>query len=204
MKDSGQSIQNLDASTTGPVTTTITQHIKRGKEKEFESWLLHVGHVAETFDGHQGLIVLPPLQSGSRYTYIFRFDSYAHLQAWEQSPERDQCVRQLRGLLAAPPRKQIITGLEYWFRLPGDATVSPPRRYKMAAVTVLAIFPLSLVVPRLMQPHILFLPSLLRSLCYTIVLVSLMTYVVMPMMTRLFAPWLFNKSFLTNLRSHHD
>jgi uncharacterized protein len=194
-KDNDHDFTKVSPTASGSVTTTVTQHIKAGKEKEFEEWLRHIGQVAARFPGHQGMMVLaPPSGMPQTYTYIFRFNSYAHLQAWEQSAERDKWVHKLQGTLVSPPKKQVVTGLEYWFQLPGNAKAVPPPRYKMAIVTILAIFPLSLVVPQVMQPYLLFLPPVLRSLCYSVTLVMLMTYAVMPVATRLFSRWLFKRS----------
>src|SRR5262249_39108100 len=127
---------------------------------------------------------------GSReYVYIFRFDTYAHLRQWEDSPERQMWVERAQALTEGNPRKQVTTGLEYWFTLPG-APNAPPRA-KMAAVTVLAIYPLSLAVPAALAPALSVIPAIGRGLLVSVLLVLLMTYVVMPRMTRLFAGWLY-------------
>jgi antibiotic biosynthesis monooxygenase (ABM) superfamily enzyme len=61
----------------------------------------------------------------------------------------------------------------------------------MVIVTLLAIYPLSTLLPPLLLPFLGFLPSLVRGLSVSVALVLLMTYAVMPIMTRLFAHWLF-------------
>jgi antibiotic biosynthesis monooxygenase (ABM) superfamily enzyme len=193
-KSDRQKLVKVSPTASGSVTTAVTQHIKSGKEKDFEVWLRQVGQVAARFPGHQGLTVLAPSAAAPRtYTYLFRFDSYAHLQAWEQSAEKEAWIEKLQDILETPPEKRVLTGLEYWFQLPGSAVTVPPKRYKMATLTVIAIYPLSQIVPRVLRSLPDFMPSLLRSLCYSVTLVVLMTYVVMPTVTRLFARWLFKK-----------
>ncbi len=61
----------------------------------------------------------------------------------------------------------------------------------MALVTWLAVFPLITTIFLALGPILNQLPFLLRSLVLTVTTVSLMTYVVMPRMTRLFAFWLY-------------
>jgi uncharacterized protein len=61
----------------------------------------------------------------------------------------------------------------------------------MAIVTWLAVFPLITVILVLFGPLLGLLPMLLRTLVLTAVMVSLMTYVVMPRLTRLFSFWLY-------------
>ncbi len=185
-------MQNSAEADTHAVTVCISVKAKQGHEKDLEGWLEGVGRAASQFAGHQGLTVLRPAGSASAdYVYIFRFDTYAHLEQWEDSEERRLWVERLHDLTEGKARKQVLTGLEYWFTLPGAATTPPPPRYKMVIVTLLAIYPLSTFLPRLLIPFLGFLPPLARGLPVSVVLVLLMTYAVMPIMTRLFARWLF-------------
>lgn len=177
---------------TQAVTVCISVQARQGLEKELENWLEGVGRAASQFAGHQGLTVLRPAGSGAaEYVYIFRFDTYVHLKQWEDSEERRLWVGRLHELTEGKARKQVLTGLEYWFTLPGAATTPPPPRYKMVLVTLLVIYPLSTCLSLLLVPSLGFLSPLVRGLPVSIVLVVLMTYIVMPVMTRLFARWLF-------------
>jgi antibiotic biosynthesis monooxygenase (ABM) superfamily enzyme len=71
---------------------------------------------------------------------------------------------------------------------------SPPApRYKMAIITWLTVFPLAAVLLMLLNPLLAGTSVVLRTLVFTMVMVSLMTYVVVPRMTRLFSFWLYPK-----------
>ncbi|MBE9043921.1 hypothetical protein IQ255_05800 [Pleurocapsales cyanobacterium LEGE 10410] len=74
--------------------------------------------------------------------------------------------------------------------------IIPPLRYKMATITLLALFPLIQLVSAIFTPLLeLFpLPELLQSLILTAITVLLMTYAAMPRMTKLFAWWLYPKN----------
>ena len=61
----------------------------------------------------------------------------------------------------------------------------------MAVVTWLAVFPAVSVIFYLFGPWLNLLPTLLRTLVFTLVMVTLMTYLIMPRMTRLFSFWLY-------------
>jgi uncharacterized protein len=52
-------------------------------------------------------------------------------------------------------------------------------------------------LPPLLIPRLSFLPLLVRGLPVSILLVLLMTYIIMPWMTRLFARWLFPSTHKT-------
>jgi len=185
-------MQKSAGADTHAVTVCISVKAKQGHEKDLEEWLEGVGRAASQFAGHQGLTVLWPAGSASAdYVYIFRFDTYAHLKQWEDSEERRLWVERLHHLTEGEASKQVLTGLEYWFTLPGAATTPPPPRSKMVIVTLLAIYPLSTFLPRLLNPLLGFLPPLVRGLPVSVMLVLVMTYAVMPIMMRLFARWLF-------------
>lgn len=68
--------------------------------------------------------------------------------------------------------------------------VKPPR-YKMFLLTWLAIYPLITAIFLVLGDWLNTLPLLLRTLLLTGVLVYLMTYIVMPKLTKLFHHWLF-------------
>jgi uncharacterized protein len=184
-----------DDQSSGSVTVCVRWKVKSGKEREFQDWLSGVGRAAAQFPGHQGLTVLRPSGPGSaEYVYIFRFDTYPHLRRWEESAERQDWVARARELTDGQSRKQVVTGLEYWFALPELPAGPPPTRAKMAIVTLLAIYPLSLALPALLAPVLTPVPALLRSLIISVLLILLMTYVVMPRVTRFFARWLYPRA----------
>ncbi|MGV2826826.1 hypothetical protein [Myxosarcina sp. GI1(2024)] len=92
-----------------------------------------------------------------------------------------------------------MRGLETWFAVNSSASqpIIPPPRYKMAIVTWIAIFVLIVIINLLFGSFLASLPMLLRSLVLTVGLVGLMTYIVMPRMTRLFSWWLYPKKHLS-------
>lgn len=61
----------------------------------------------------------------------------------------------------------------------------------MAVVTWLSVFPTITTIFSLFGPVLNQLPFLLRSLVLTVAMTTLMTYLIMPRMTRLFSFWLY-------------
>ena len=68
-----------------------------------------------------------------------------------------------------------------------------PRRYKLAIVNWLSIYPLIAVVVWLTSPFTRAWPVFLTTLLLSAVLVVLMTFIVVPLMMRAFSPWLHSK-----------
>ena len=175
-----------------PVTAVASRRVKQGREHEFEEWVSGILAAANEFPGYLGSEVLRPSDSDdNEYKIVFRFDHASDLHAWENSEERQRWLRKSRPLLQEEEKVHVLTGLETWFTMPSKAGEPPPPRYKMAIVTWLAVFPVVAVIFSLFGPWLNLLPTLLRTLVFTVVMVTLMTYVIMPRMTRLFSFWLY-------------
>jgi antibiotic biosynthesis monooxygenase (ABM) superfamily enzyme len=175
-----------------PVTAVASRRVKPGREREFEKWVCDIFAAAHKFPGYLGSDVFRP--SGPKddeYRIVFRFDHASNLHAWETSEERLYWLERVRPLLKEDEKVRVLTGLETWFTLPSKPAEPPPPRYKMALVTWLAVFPLITMIFLALGPVLDQLPFLLRSLALTVIMVSFMTYVVMPRMTRLFSFWLY-------------
>jgi uncharacterized protein len=175
-----------------PVTVVISRRVKPGCEKAFEKFISGITAASMTFPGHLGANIFRPTTPGdTEYRIIFKFDHQSNLRRWQESPCRRQWLARADSLVLGQPVVEVITGLETWFTIPVSKPIVPPPRYKMAVVTLLAIFPLIHIVNFAIAPLFQSLPSLLSSLILTAIIVLLMTYVVMPRMTRLFTRWLY-------------
>ncbi|MEL6135815.1 MAG: antibiotic biosynthesis monooxygenase [Cyanobacteria bacterium J06626_23] len=179
------------AETPQTVTAVITHLVKPDQVVAYEQWLRDVSAVAQTFAGHAGVsFVRPPNPTHSEYAIILKFDCYQNLKQWMDSPVRQQWIDKVQPLVQREQDVQVLTGLETWFTLPGRLVQQPPKRYKMAILTALAVFVVSQIISRLLGPLVP-LPPLLRSLVFVTITVFALTYVVMPRVTRLFYRWLY-------------
>ena len=85
---------------------------------------------------------------------------------------------------------EVLSGLETWFTSADEEAVVPPRKYKMMIVVWLSVFPLSVLLNYLFRPMISELHITLQIAMISVVIVILMTYIVMPLMSKLFHRWL--------------
>ncbi|HSK56865.1 MAG TPA: antibiotic biosynthesis monooxygenase [Jiangellales bacterium] len=172
-----------------PVTVTVARRVSPGREAEYERWVDGILRAAARFDGFLGGGLLRPPQPGSEWHVVYRFRDDAALHRWEASPQR-------AGWLAAAEdfvdeeRTAAVSGLETWFELPGRTAPAPPK-WKMAVVTFAAIYPLALLINVLLVPHTQGWPVLLRPLVFAGILVPVMTWIVMPRLTRWVRRWLY-------------
>lgn len=175
-----------------PVTVIVSRKIKSGHEDEFEDWVKGVSAEAAKFEGHEGVSVTRPSDdNGDEYVLIFRFDSYPHLKVWEDSSVRHDWLEKVKPISQGQAHVEKVTGLEYWFQLPGNAGKAPPPAYKMVVATVLGIYPTTLIVNMTVGRLLADLSLYVRALILAVITVTLMTYMVMPLVTRLLARWLF-------------
>jgi antibiotic biosynthesis monooxygenase (ABM) superfamily enzyme len=176
------------------VTVVISQLVKAGKENAYEAWIKNITSVSRTYTGHLGTnIIRPQPGMGSEYTVIFRFDCYENLKIWMLSSDREYWLTQLKDLVESDPHIQQINGLSAWFSLPGQPLKTPPR-YKTALLTWGVVYILINLLSTFIVPLLRSLPPLIISLIVTGMMVGLLTYVIMPRVSRLFSSWLYAKS----------
>lgn len=174
------------------VTTMVTRRIKTGREDEYVEGLREIVRVARGFEGHQGVTILGPHGGPpAEITAIFTFDSAANLERWMTSDERRQWLERARGLTGDDEDVESLTGLEPWFTLPNRVVNRPPSRWKMALLTAVGVYPMLLVLGALLRPLVGDWPVPLRLGASLIPGIPLMTWVIMPGLSRLFFGWLY-------------
>lgn len=169
------------------VTAVVTRRILPGWKSEYADWVNQVGTVASQFPGHQGVTYKVKGEKGECHV-VFRFDTVEHLRGWEESEERRKWLAKIEHMVEGKDRIKVLTGLEFLF-----ADQLHPKAYKMALVLITVIFTLLMLLSPLVS--LLFsawpgVPSWLVTLFQVSLLVSLMTYLIMPRVTRLLMPWL--------------
>jgi len=169
----------------------VARTVKPDREAQYEDWLVRAIGAARTFQGQLGADVLRPAEGGRLYVLVFRFDSRAHLDAWESSPSRAALVAEAAPLSEPDVQVHHHSGLETWFTLPGAPPAAPPPRWKMALVTRAVAFPLVQGMTAVLGPWLQPLPPLARGAVVAALMVASLTWEVMPRVTRLLARWLY-------------
>lgn len=175
-----------------PVTVVVTRRIKPGCEAAYRAWARGVADVVKTFAGHRGFVVQEPRAPDAPWTLVYRFDTGAHLDAWMQSSVRAEWVARADALAEDGHTHAQFTGLEPFFAPPTTTSGAPPK-WKMAVVTGAAVWPIAQGLGALAARAAPDVPALLRSVVVTAGLVVLLTWVVMPRLTKALAPWLFRR-----------
>jgi antibiotic biosynthesis monooxygenase (ABM) superfamily enzyme len=177
--------------TGGPVTTAVTRRVKPGHEAQYEAFLEGIIAAASHFPGYLGTEIFRPDKPADEYRTVYRFDDARHLRAWLDSDEHLAWLARAEPHAAGATQTQFLTGLESWFTLPADPGAPPPPPYKMALLTWITIFPLISGIVAVFGPTLARIPLVPRTAITTAIAVPVMTWILMPRVTRLLRPWLF-------------
>ena len=171
-----------------PIHIAITRRVKPGCETEFKEALREFFQSSFAHGGVLGVtMIVPPPGSDSREFGILRtFADEKERDAFYQSAMFKAWEKKAVTLTEGEAVDRELHGLEAWFRSSGG----PPPRWKMAVATFLGVFPtatiLSLTVGQMTKAW----PFLLGSTLFNVCMVALLTWVVMPLITRVLHHWL--------------
>lgn len=107
---------------------------------------------------------------------------------------RARMLAEATPLFAADAVWDRMTGLEFWFDPPPGTRVPQPSPHRMALVLVVVVFTLVLTLNLTLGPLMTGWPLALRLLVTVTLQVGLMTYVIMPRLTRLLAHFIYPSS----------
>lgn len=171
-----------------PIHIAITRRVRPGCEAEFQQALREFFQTSFAHSGVYGASMLtPPPGSDSREYGILRtFASETERDAFYESPMFKAWEKRARTLTEGEPVYRQLHGLEAWFRSPHN----PPPRWKMAVATLLGVYPVSLLIGVVLSPTLRKLPLGLNLFVVSAIIVGLLTWVVMPFVTRLLHGWL--------------
>lgn len=171
-------------------TAVVARKIKRGRESDYERWLAKVADALHSAAGYDGMTAISsPDPQGSVRMLLIRFVSAKTLSDWEQSTTRHLLAEEGNGFSTA--YYQTAPGLESFFSVPGS--VPAPLRWKMCVLTIPTVYLLINVVLFLFLsiPGFGQWPAPIRMIPVICIMTVLLTYVFLPALSKLFAPWLF-------------
>jgi len=171
-----------------PIHVAITRRVRAGCEAEFQQALRDFFQTSFAHGGVLGAsMLIPPPGSDSREYGILRtFANEKERDAFYGSPLFKAWDERARTMTEGEPVYRQLHGLEAWFRSPH----TPPPRWKMAVVTLLGVYPVSLLIGVVLSPALKKLPLALNLFVVSAIIVGLLTWVVMPFVTRLLHGWL--------------
>jgi hypothetical protein len=176
-----------------PVTIVLVRNVKPDRRNDFEEWARGMSQVVRGFEGYLGTdFIRPGDHSHPEYVIVVRFDRYEHLRAFMESAQREEWLKKSEDMMIGEMDTREAHGFQPWFTLPDRSPgLIPPAKYKMVVVTLLALYPSLLVLSTLISSLLHGWPRPFLMLITVLLLVPVMTYTLMPWMTRPFRFWLY-------------
>ncbi|WP_459614993.1 antibiotic biosynthesis monooxygenase [Bordetella sp. 2513F-2] len=187
---------SADTPVPAPVTMLVTRHIAPERYGDFLAWMRQGEILAAGFPGFLGSGVLQPPDGGDQYQIVLRFTDEASLARWENSLPRRMWLERGASLVRASHERRV-QGLDSWF---GSAQSAPPR-WKQAVSIWLAYFPMLLLFSSLLNEQLSAMPLFWRVLVTTACMTPVLSFVCIPVITRLLRRWLHPASSRTGLRT---
>ena len=178
-----------------PVTVSFTRRADPAHAVEMTAWIRAGLTMAEGFPGFLGGGWVRPRHGADEWHMLCRFSSPATLAAWEASPERRWWLGSAQGLAEAT-RTERRTGIEGWFDAPLEAATelpagpAAPPRWKQAVTIWMVFFPLNLLATVTLGRLLADTNVVLRVAVTTLTLTPVMTYLLLPWITRRLHGWL--------------
>lgn len=173
-------------------TVVLSRRIRAGREAEFQAWLEGFDAVMARYPGFLKGQVVPPVEGAQpEWVFVYSFDSGQNLRNWLESADRKAWLAKAEDLVESQGPAQLISGLEQLFGLVPPTVAPPPPVWKVACSVMVGLLPLTYLNMAVIGPAIRTWPLPLRGLASATLMVILMTWVVMPAVTRLLKPWLY-------------
>ncbi|WP_375389912.1 antibiotic biosynthesis monooxygenase [uncultured Amnibacterium sp.] len=177
-----------------PVTVSITRRVPPERAKEAQAWLRSGQDLVAAMPGYLGSGWVRSEPDGEEWHMLYRFADGESLARWERSPQREWWVASAVGI-AEDAWSERRTGIEGWFDSRARAAITAPRppsppRWKQMVSIFLVFYPLSLSIQLVLGGWLVTLEPWLRVLVTVAVASPLMTYLLLPLVTRALRPWL--------------
>jgi uncharacterized protein len=174
----------------------IEYEIFADKEILFEQWQAELKLAASKFKGYLGTDIFPPIIGGHHKWYIVvRFDNSANLTCWFDSDIRHELIRTGRKNFAPYEYKNLGTGLEEWFSQKRNVSSKPKPilpAWKQNFAVLFGLYPV-VMIENLLFSHfglMTYWPLAHKIFVGNVISCSLLTWVVMPLVTKLLKFWL--------------
>ncbi|MEM9748249.1 MAG: antibiotic biosynthesis monooxygenase [Actinomycetota bacterium] len=173
------------------VTLVIRRRVRPERRVAYEQRLGELLDDAPSIAGYLGADVQRPGPDDDRYVSIVRFASPSDLDAFRRSAINESFQLDVAAIADGAAVWDEHTGLEFWFDPPSGTVVAQPVRWRMAMVLGVVVYVLVLVFGAIAAAVIGSWPGPLRLAAVIAVEIVLMTYVLLPRITRALAGWIY-------------
>jgi len=173
-----------------PVSLVVSTTVQPDRVEAFKAWQAEISARQKTFPGFMDYQLIAPVEGVSdNWTIVVRFTSDESLEAWMSSEERQRLMDKIDPPLRGEIKK-VVTDFGGWFSVASDQGVAPPN-WKQALSVLLGIYPTVMLVFLFLLPRLQAAgaPAALCVFCDNCTSVTVLTWIVMPILTRILDFW---------------
>jgi uncharacterized protein len=177
-----------------PIHIAITVRVRKPYVAEFERVLKDFARRSLAQPGARGVQCLypPPNSASTEYGILRSFANAADRDAFYGSACFKDWLARIAPMVDGESTRRQLHGLEAWFRDPMEPM---PPRWKMAWLTWIAAWPVSMAVSAIVVLALgRNVPLVLHGALVAAGLVIVLTWVAMPFLVKIAHPWLHPKS----------
>ena len=171
-----------------PVTAVSSVRVRDGMQDAYRELHHQIEEAISVFPGFVRVDLYEPVPGVQDDTVVvMAFDGREHLDRWLRSDERRQILRRMEDVVEGDRTVNVVGGYAGWF---SPAGAPPVKTWKQASVVLLGITPTSLGLTALrtwLVPDLPLVPAVLLSSALG---VTILTWGVMPVLTRRLEGWL--------------
>ncbi len=178
-----------DDSAEPPVAMVFTHRVADDRVRDYLAWRRKAIAAQAHYPGYLATEFFEPHGKMDEWVDVVRYDSLKDLEHWMESKERRDLLEDLDSIVESRHAHRV-TGLEGWFAMnrPGETATGPPS-WKQALAVLFALYPTVLALTFL-NPLWQNRSLSVRRLFGKILSVALLTWLVMPAVSRLLGFWL--------------
>jgi len=171
------------------VHVAVLRNVRPGHELDFEERVQNFFERASTIPGTTGAYLLRPVAGErSEYGILRSFESTEAKENFYTSSLFQRWNQEIADLLDGDTLRRELHGLEAFF--PSNTTKAEPPAWKMAFVTWMAVNPAVWICAKGVPQIFGALPPLIELMVVNLFVVAMLTWVLMPLFTKIAAPWL--------------
>ncbi|MCX4902887.1 antibiotic biosynthesis monooxygenase [Streptomyces sp. NBC_00878] len=175
------------------VTAVISHNVRPGREEDFIRWQDKALRAQERYAGFMGTELFKPVEGiQDNWVVVFRFDTHEHLDDWLASGAREKLLEEGQDYFSSYDVRKVGSAFSGWFRFGEGADEAAPPNWKQAMTVVLALYPTVMVLNLTVGYELdnIGWPGYIGLFIGNVLSVSILTWLLMPLVNRALAFWL--------------
>ena len=177
-----------------PVTIAVTDHVPLTGKARYEELVEELHQLFQAQDGFLSVdIVRHNRPHQVEYTVLSRWSDEVAVALWRESKIIREKLAQIEEITGGPAQNVQAIGLGMWIDHVGGGTPNLPPIWKRIVMSVIAVYPMLMLLMPLSAPITGHLPQPVQILFTVVALSALLTWPVMPWLSKVLRPWLMAK-----------